>query len=89
MKVHFVSGDKVDFRGPCGGFEYHEKKLNHLTLLASGGGITPGLQLIRCILSNPDDNTNITLIYFSETYDDILYKNELDNYAGDSMPLNF
>ncbi|KAG7173594.1 NADH-cytochrome b5 reductase 1-like 1 [Homarus americanus] len=45
-------GDKVEFQGPCGGFEYEENQLDELTLLASGGGITPGMQLIRQSMKN-------------------------------------
>ena len=55
-------------------------QLQELTLLASGGGITPGLQLIRSILKDPEDKTKIKLLYFSENYDEILYREELDNY---------
>ncbi|XP_076065564.1 uncharacterized protein LOC143039424 [Oratosquilla oratoria] len=75
-------GDKVDFQGPCGGFEYEASKVEHLTLLASGGGITPGMQLIRCIIDNPKDTTHVTLLYFSENVDEILYRKELDDYAA-------
>ncbi|KAL7646718.1 UNVERIFIED_CONTAM: hypothetical protein RMT77_001971 [Armadillidium vulgare] len=72
------SGDKVDFKGPCGGFEYEPNKLEELTIIASGGGVTPGMQLIRCITGNPSDTTKINLIYYSDTFDDILYREELE-----------
>ncbi|XP_042238822.1 uncharacterized protein LOC121877242 [Homarus americanus] len=75
-------GDKVEFQGPCGGFEYEENQLDELTLLASGGGITPGMQLIRQVMRNPSDKTKIKLVYFSENYDEILYREELDQYAA-------
>lgn len=75
-------GDKVDFLGPCGGFEYEPNKLDELTLLTSGGGITPGIQLIRCILGNPADKTQINLLYYSDSYEDILYREELEAYAA-------
>ncbi|XP_042213378.1 uncharacterized protein LOC121860350 [Homarus americanus] len=75
-------GDKVEFQGPCGGFEYEENQLDELTLLASGGGITPGMQLIRQSMKNVSDKTKIKLIYFSENHDEILYHEELDQYAA-------
>nr|XP_045601407.1 uncharacterized protein LOC123760049 [Procambarus clarkii] len=75
-------GDKVEFQGPCGGFEYETNGLDELTLLASGGGVTPAMQLIRYIIRDPTDNTNIKLIYFSENCDEILYREELDQYAA-------
>ncbi|MCL4133851.1 UNVERIFIED_CONTAM: hypothetical protein GTU68_015582 [Idotea baltica] len=67
--------------GPCGGFEYEPNVLEELTLIASGGGITPGMQIIRCIMSDSSDKTKVNLIYYSESYDDILYKDELNAYA--------
>ena len=77
-------GDTVDFKGPCGGFEYEANSLDQLILLAAGGGITPGLQLIRSILNNPFDHTKIILIYYSDSYDEILYRKEINNYHGTS-----
>lgn len=85
LSQHFKAlepGDKVEFRGPCGGFEYEPNKLVHLVLLASGGGVTPGMQLIRHIMNNPSDETRITLLYFSESYEEILHREELDAYAA-------
>lgn len=72
----------MSFQGPCGGFEYLPNQLDELTLLASGGGITPGLQIIRSVLHNPEDKTKINLLYFSENYDEILFREELDKYRG-------
>ncbi|XP_068236111.1 uncharacterized protein [Palaemon carinicauda] len=91
ISQHFKAlkpGDKIDFQGPSGGFEYEPNKLHHLTLLASGGGITPGMQLIRYIMNNPNDRTKIKLIYFSENYTEILYRDELDNYAAKDSRLD-
>nr|XP_027230665.1 uncharacterized protein LOC113822330 [Penaeus vannamei] len=85
MSQHFKAlkpGDKVEFQGPCGGFEYEANQLDEVTLLASGGGVTPGMQLIRAVMHNPDDKTRIKLLYFSENYDEILYREELDGYAA-------
>jgi len=83
-----TKGDQLSFRGPCGGFEYFPSTLQSLILIASGGGITPGLQLIRSIHSNPEDTTNITLVYYSESYDDILYRKELDDIAAKDKRLS-
>ena len=73
----------MEFQGPCGGFEYLPNQLQELTLLASGGGITPGMQLIRSILKDPTDKTNIKLLYYSENYSEILYREELDKYKSE------
>ncbi|XP_064116416.1 uncharacterized protein LOC135222153 isoform X2 [Macrobrachium nipponense] len=85
MSKYFSSlkpGDAVLIQGPCGGFEYDPNKLDQLTLVASGGGITPGLQLIRSIIKDPKDKTKIKLLYHSETLDDVLFKKELDHFAA-------
>ncbi|XP_076043887.1 uncharacterized protein LOC143026975 [Oratosquilla oratoria] len=87
LSQHFKAlkpGDQIEFQGPCGGFEYEASKVDELTILASGGGITPGLQLIRCIMNNPEDTTKIVLIYFSENSDEILYRSELDKYSQEA-----
>lgn len=75
-------GQTIDFQGPSGGFEYQARKLDHLTLLASGGGITPGMQLVREVMADPRDTTKVTLLYFSENYNEILFREELDSYKG-------
>uniref|UniRef100_A0A6A7FXG2 Acyl-CoA dehydrogenase fadE25 n=1 Tax=Hirondellea gigas TaxID=1518452 RepID=A0A6A7FXG2_9CRUS len=75
-------GSEMEFMGPCGGFEYESNTLDELTLIASGGGITPGLQVIRCIMSDKKDNTEVNLIYYSDNYQDILYREELDEFAA-------
>lgn len=90
MSQHFKAlkpGDKVEFQGPCGGFEYEPNQLQELTLLASGGGITPGLQLIHSILKDPADKTKIKLLYYSENYNEILYREELDKYRAQDSRL--
>ncbi|XP_037785192.1 uncharacterized protein LOC119580999 [Penaeus monodon] len=91
MSQHFQAlrpGDQVEFQGPCGGFEYEANQLDEVTLLASGGGITPGMQLIRAVMHNPDDRTKIKLLYSSENYDEILFRDELDRYAAKDSRLH-
>jgi cytochrome-b5 reductase len=53
-------------------------------LIAGGTGLTPCLQVIRCILEGPEgegDDTRFTLLFQNRTYDDILLKEELDSLA--------
>lgn len=95
MSQHLESlkvGDYIDVSGPFGVIEYkgngvitHVKtqlKATHLAMIAGGSGITPMYQLIQTILNNPEDNTNISLIYANQTEDDILLRTELDAYAA-------
>ncbi|KAB5553048.1 hypothetical protein DKX38_010359 [Salix brachista] len=46
--------------------------------IAGGTGITPMLQVIEAILKNPDDNTQVSLLYANVSPDDILLKQKLD-----------
>ena len=50
MQYHMLRlkpGDKVDVKGPMGGFTYRRNTYRHLTLIAGGTGITPMVQIIR------------------------------------------
>ncbi|KAH7301305.1 hypothetical protein KP509_23G019400 [Ceratopteris richardii] len=49
-------------------------------MLAGGTGLTPMFQVSRAVLENPKDSTKIYLIYANVTYEDILLKEELDNF---------
>ena len=56
----------------------------HIGMLCGGTGLAPMLQVIRAILDNPADNTNISLIFANRTEEDILCRSELDDLAKDS-----
>ena len=49
-----------------------------LGLIAGGTGITPMLQIIRAVLKNPQDKTQLWLIFANKTEDDILLREELE-----------
>ena len=47
-----------------------------------GTGLTPCLQVVRCVLEGPEgegDTTKFTLLFQNRTEDDILLRDELDN----------
>lgn len=50
-------------------------------MLAGGTGITPMLQLIREIIKDPEDMTQVSLLFANQTVEDILLQDELDNIA--------
>lgn len=81
-------GQKVRVKGPKGQFNYRPGLSSHLGMIAGGTGITPMLQIIRAILKNPHDHTQVSLIYANVTFDDILLKEELDKLA-ESHPDKF
>ncbi|XP_054797712.1 NADH--cytochrome b5 reductase 1-like [Prosopis cineraria] len=84
MSHHFREmhvGDYLDVKGPKGRFKYQPNEVRAFGMIAGGTGITPMFQVTRAILENPQDKTNIHLIYANVTYDDILLKEELDEFA--------
>ena len=80
-------GDKVELRGPIGGyFVWHAGEKRPLLLIAGGSGVVPLMAMIRH-RSSADDKSPARLLYSSRTFDDIIYKKELDRLgaAGDDL----
>jgi cytochrome-b5 reductase len=85
--------DTLKFRGPTGRFEYKgrglcinkgvEKKVRKFGMIAGGTGITPLLQVLRAILKDSDDKTEVGLLFANQTEDDILLRAELEECAKD------
>ncbi|KAK4479177.1 hypothetical protein RD792_014688 [Penstemon davidsonii] len=85
MSQHFASlkpGDVVEVKGPIEKLRYSPNMKKHIGMIAGGTGITPMLQIINAILKNPDDNTQVSLLYANVSPDDILLKNKLDVLAA-------
>ncbi|XP_031469992.1 NADH-cytochrome b5 reductase 2 [Phasianus colchicus] len=90
-------GDVIDFRGPNGLLVYkgsgtflikpdkkseaQKKFAKHLGMIAGGTGITPMLQLIHQITSDPKDFTKCYLLFANQTEKDILLRAELEDIA--------
>ncbi|KAL2338347.1 hypothetical protein Fmac_012793 [Flemingia macrophylla] len=84
MSQHFASlkpGDVVEVKGPIEKLRYTPNMKQHIGMVAGGTGITPMLQVIEAILKNPDDTTQISLLYANVSPDDILLKQKLDILA--------
>lgn len=91
MSHHFREmrvGDYLSVKGPKGRFRYQPGQVRAFGMLAGGSGITPMFQVARAIMENPNDNTNVHLIYANVTFDDILLKEELDGLVS-SYPGRF
>ncbi|TKX18853.1 NADH-cytochrome b5 reductase-like protein 2 [Elsinoe australis] len=73
-------GDELKVK-PIHEFDYKPNQFSHVTILAGGAGITPFVQLIRHVLSNPEDKTKISLVYSNHSEDDILLKSEFDEFS--------
>ncbi|PSN45371.1 NADH-cytochrome b5 reductase 2 [Blattella germanica] len=90
-------GETIDVRGPSGRLVYLGKgkfaikvlrkdpptpvSVKKLAMIAGGTGITPMLQLVRHITRDPNDHTEMTLLFANQSEDDILLKNELEEVA--------
>jgi len=61
--------------------EIVSRKVSRLGLIAGGTGITPMLQVIRAVLKNPRDKTQLSLIFANVTEPDILLRSELERCA--------
>jgi cytochrome-b5 reductase len=72
-------GDLLEIRGPKGNFVYEAGMVAKFGMIAGGTGITPMLQIIRAIVDNPADLTEVALIYANVTFEDILLKEEIDD----------
>ena len=55
----------------------------HLGMIAGGTGITPMLQIIRHVLRDPLEKTQMKLLFANQTEDDILLREELEQCAKD------
>ena len=59
-------GDSLEIRGPVGRFKYAPNQCKHMGLIAGGTGLTPCLQVIRCVFEGKDfaeDKCKFTLYY--------------------------
>ena len=54
-------------------------KTGNIAMIAGGSGITPMLAVIREVIKNSADHTNIALIFANQTEDDIILRSELKN----------
>lgn len=51
-------------------------------MIAGGTGITPMLQIIKAILRNDEDKTQVDLIFANVNEEDILLKEDLDELSA-------
>ncbi|HET7466692.1 MAG TPA: ferredoxin reductase [Candidatus Dormibacteraeota bacterium] len=73
--------DKVELRGPIGGFFVWRPPGNMpLLLIAGGSGVVPLMAMIRHRAA-AGDKTPVRLLYSSRTFDDVIYREELERLA--------
>ncbi len=80
-------GDKLELRGPIGGYFVWEAALGGpLLLVAGGSGIVPLMAMIRHRAA-VGSMVPTRLLYSSRTYEDIIYRVELDRLVASGMAL--
>ncbi|KAG8389723.1 hypothetical protein BUALT_Bualt01G0008400 [Buddleja alternifolia] len=87
-------GSFIDVKGPLGHIEYigkgyfsvhgKQKFAKKLAMIAGGTGITPIYQVMQAIMKDPEDRTEMHVVYANRTENDILLKDELDRWAAEN-----
>ncbi|CAN6645226.1 NADH-cytochrome b5 reductase 1 [Trichomonascus vanleenenianus] len=72
-------GDSIRVKGPKGQFRYTPNMCREINMVAGGTGITPMYQILNAVTKNPEDKTQINLIFANVNPEDILFKKELDD----------
>jgi ferredoxin-NADP reductase len=80
-------GDRLELRGPIGGwFTWEAKDGGPLLLVAGGSGITPLIAMIRHRAAANSD-ASCRLLYSSRSREDAIYAEELDRLAAEDAAL--
>ncbi len=79
-------GDKLELRGPIGGYFVWEAHMGGpLLLVAGGSGIVPLMAMIRHRIS-VGSTIPIRLLYSARSFEDVIYRDELDRLIS-STPM--
>jgi len=78
-------GDKLELRGPIGGYFVWEPVVSGPVLLVGGGsGVVPLMAMIRQRAAAGSD-VDMRLLYSSRSWDDVIYGDELERLAGGGL----
>ena len=86
-------GDFLKVKGPLGHFEYKgrgrfivkskERTADKIGLICGGTGLTPAYQVMKAVYKDPEDTTEIYLLYANQTEKDILMREDLERMASE------
>jgi ferredoxin-NADP reductase len=77
-----MAGDKLELRGPIGGyFTWEARDGGPLFLVGGGSGVVPLMAMIRHRAAVRSD-VPTRLLYSSRSYEEIIYREELENLAA-------
>ena len=78
-------GDQIELRGPIGGyFVWEPSQGGPLLLVAGGSGVAPLMAMIR-LRAAVGSNAAVRLLFSSRSWDDIIYRAELDRLNGNGL----
>jgi len=78
-------GDRLELRGPVGGYFVWEPAVGGPVLLVGGGsGVVPLMAMIRERAAAGSD-VDMRLLLSSRTLDDVIYRDELERLAGSGL----
>jgi ferredoxin-NADP reductase len=81
------AGDRLELRGPIGGwFTWIAKEGGPLLLVAGGSGIVPLMAMVRHRAAAGSD-TPTRLLYSSHSYEEVIYRDELDRLVAENGTL--
>ena len=76
-----IVGDRIELRGPIGGYFVWEAGMTDpLLLIAGGSGVVPLMSMIRHRIATGANNPT-SLLYSSRSLEDVIYYNELDRLS--------
>ena len=83
-----IPGDRIETRGPIGGYFVWEASMSDpLLLIAGGSGVVPLMSMIRHRAASRANNPT-ALLYSSRSFEDIIYSGELDLLSKTNSGLN-
>jgi ferredoxin-NADP reductase len=79
------AGDRIELRGPVGGyFAWEPSDGGPLLLVGGGSGVVPLMAMIRLRASAGSD-ADTRLLLSSRSWDDVIYRDELERLRGDGL----
>jgi ferredoxin-NADP reductase len=77
-----MAGDELELRGPIGGyFTWEAKDGGPLLLVGGGSGVVPLMAMIRHRAA-ADSGVPVRLLYSSRSYEEIIYREELEDLVA-------
>jgi len=78
-------GDRIELRGPVGGyFVWEPSQGGPLLLVAGGSGVVPLMAMLRARDAAGSD-AETRLLFSSRGWDDVIYRDELERLHGDGL----